>query len=261
MGEITRRGLVGAAALAPLALPFRSAAQPAADPEHFDIVVAGAGHNGLACSAYLAKPVTKFWCWKGGRRSAADARRPRYACPDSRKDLCSSVHSGLQANPLFRNNELNLRDYGLEYIDPDPVIHIPFMDGASITIWRDLDRTCETIARFSRKDAETFRCLVPKFKANAQNTSADRGASRRPPGVWQRLSAMSGYDAARTLFESDDMRAACLSCGHFGGVPGGDFGTGNQAFSLIGQVLSARPVAKGGWGNVKRRAGAFYRSP
>jgi hypothetical protein len=55
MGDITRRGLVKGAALAPLALPLRSMAQQPAGGERFDIVVAGAGHNSLVCSAYLAK--------------------------------------------------------------------------------------------------------------------------------------------------------------------------------------------------------------
>ena len=44
--------------------------------------------------------------------------------------------------------------------ESDPVMHIPFIDGASITIWRDLDHTCETIARISRKDANTYRKMV-----------------------------------------------------------------------------------------------------
>ncbi|HTA72108.1 MAG TPA: NAD(P)/FAD-dependent oxidoreductase [Bryobacteraceae bacterium] len=257
MAEITRRGLVKGAALAPLALPFRSAAQPAADPEHFDMVVAGAGHNSLVCSAYLAKAGYKVLVLEGRPTIGGGCKTAEVCLPGFKEDLCSSVHGGLQANPLLRNNELNLRDYGLEYIDPDPVMHIPFVDGASITVWRDLDRTCETIARFSKKDAETFRRLVPEFKANAQNGAADRGAGRRLPGVWQRLSAMSGYDAVRTLFESGHMRAACLSCGHFGGVPGGDFGTGNQAFSLMGQVLSGRPIAKGGSGMLSVALGRF----
>ena len=75
------------------------------------------------------------------------------------------MHAGISVNPLIRNNELNLRDYGYgEYIDSDPVMHIPFLDGASITVWRDLDRTCESIARFSKKDAETFRRTVAEYK-------------------------------------------------------------------------------------------------
>jgi phytoene dehydrogenase-like protein len=257
MSDITRRGLVKAAALAPLALPLRSAAQPAAGSEHFDFVVAGAGHNSLVCSAYLAKAGYKVLVLEGRPTIGGGCKTAEVCLPGFKEDLCSSVHSGLQANPLLRNNELNLRDYGLEYIDPDPVMHIPFLDGASITVWRDLDRTCETIARFSKKDAETFRRLVPEFKSNTQNAAADRGPNRRPPGVFQRLSAMSGYDATRMLFESDHMRAACLSCGHFGGVPGGDFGTGNQAFSLMGQVLSGRPIAKGGSGMLSVALGRF----
>jgi hypothetical protein len=36
---------MGAATVAPLALTHRAAAQSAANPERFDIVVAGAGHN------------------------------------------------------------------------------------------------------------------------------------------------------------------------------------------------------------------------
>jgi phytoene dehydrogenase-like protein len=58
----------------------------------------------------------------------------------------------IRNNPLVRNNELNLRDYGYgEYIESDPVIHIPFLDGASISVWRDLDHTCEEIGRISKK--------------------------------------------------------------------------------------------------------------
>ena len=256
MGDITRRGLVKGAALAPLALPLRSMAQQPAGGDRFDIVVAGAGHNSLVCSAYLAKAGYKVLVLEGRPTIGGGCKTAEVCLPGFKEDLCSSVHGGLQANPLLRNNELGLGDYGLEYIDPDPVMHIPFVDGASITVWRDLDRTCETIAKFSKKDAETFRRLVPEFKSNAQNAPAERGAARRP-GVWQRLAAMSGYDAARLLFESDHMRAACLSCGHFGGVPGGDFGTGNQAFSLMGQVLSGRPIAKGGSGMLSVALGKY----
>ena len=53
----------------------------------------------------------------------------------------------------MRNDELHLiRDYGIEYIQADPIYHMPFPDGSYITQWRDLDRTCEEFAKFSKKD-------------------------------------------------------------------------------------------------------------
>src|ERR1700682_1258748 len=159
MGDITRRGLVQGAALAPLALPLRSMARQPAGGERFDIVVAGAGHNSLICSAYLAKAGYKVLVLEGRPTIGGGCKTAEVCLPGFKEDLCSSVHGGLQANPLLRNNELNLRDYGLEYIDPDPVMYTQFVDGSSIVLWQDLERTCAEYSRISKKDAQTYRRL------------------------------------------------------------------------------------------------------
>src|ERR1700736_5051311 len=193
--NVSRRGFMGAATVAPLALAQRGAAQSAGTPERFDIVVAGAGHNSLVCAAYLAKGGFKVLVLEGRPTIGGGAKTAEVCLPGFKEDLCSSVHSGISMNPLMRNNELGLRDYGYgEYIDSDPVMHIPFLDGAYITIWRDLDRTCETIARFSRKDAETFRRTVAEYKTyTAAAGGAASGVAPKIPraGVWQRRFAMS----------------------------------------------------------------------
>ncbi|HWZ55119.1 MAG TPA: NAD(P)/FAD-dependent oxidoreductase [Verrucomicrobiae bacterium] len=266
MSEITRRGFVKGAALAPLAFaPFRSVAQQGAPSEKFDFVIAGAGHNSLICAAYLAKGGYKVLVLEGRPTIGGGTKTAEVCMPGFKEDLCSSVHSGISNNPLVRNNELNLRDYGYgEYIDPDPVMHIPFLDGAYITVWRDIDRTCETIARFSKKDAETYRRTVAEFKAYSAATSANRGASSDAgapkipkAGVWQRRMAMSGYDLVCELYESDYMRRANLVCGHFGSVPGGDPNTGSQAFALAVQQLNGRVIPKGGSGTLSVALGKF----
>ena len=267
MSEITRRGFVKGAALAPLALtPFRAMARPAAPGDRFDFVFAGAGHNSLICAAYLAKGGYKVLVLEGRPTIGGGTKTAEVCMPGFKEDLCSSVHAGIANNPLIRNNELPLRDYGYgEYIDPDPVMHIPFIDGASITVWRDLDRTCETIARFSKKDAETFRRMVAEYKAYTAATSAGRGASADggaaskipKAGVWQRRFAMSGYDLVCELYESDYMRRANLVCGHFGSVPGGDPNTGGQAFALVTQHLSGRVIPEGGSGTLSVALGRF----
>jgi phytoene dehydrogenase-like protein len=267
MSEITRRGFVKGAALAPLAFaPFHSMAQQGAPSEKFDFVIAGAGHNSLICAAYLAKGGYKVLVLEGRPTIGGGTKTAEVCMPGFKEDLCSSVHSGISNNPLVRNNELNLRDYGYgEYIDPDPVMHIPFLDGAYITVWRDIDRTCETIARFSKKDAETYRRTVAEFKAYTAATSASRGGSAADAGapkipkagVWQRRMAMSGYDLVCELYESDYMRRANLVCGHFGSVPGGDPNTGSQAFALAVQQLSGRVIPKGGSGTLSVALGKF----
>src|ERR1039458_4489215 len=268
MSSITRRGFVKGAALAPLAMaPFRSLAQQAAAPgDRFDFVFAGAGHNSLVCAAYLAKGGFKVLLLEGRPTIGGGTKTAEVCLPGFKEDLCSSVHSGISNNPLIRNNELPLRDYGYgEYIESDPVMHIPFLDGASITVWRDLDRTCETIARVSKKDAETYRRMVAEFKAYSAVAPSRReggaGADSAPKipkaGVWQRRMAMSGYDLVSELYESDYMRRANLVCGHFGSVPGEEPGTGAQAFALVTQQLSGRVIPKGGSGTLSVALGRF----
>ncbi|MEQ1886426.1 MAG: NAD(P)/FAD-dependent oxidoreductase [Bryobacteraceae bacterium] len=246
MEGITRRGLVKGAALAVAAGQVRAqqSPAPAAGGDKFDFVVAGAGHNSLICAGYLAKAGYRVLVLEGRPTIGGGCKTAEVCLPGFKEDLCSSVHGGIQTNPVLRNNELNLADYGLEYIDPELVMHIPFVDGASISVWQNLEHTCESIAKVSKKDADTFRRLVPEYKAYLAAPPARGGGAN----YWQRLISMSGYDAACILYESSYMRAASISCGHFGGVPGSDFGTGNQAFSLMGQVLNGRPIAKGGSG-------------
>jgi phytoene dehydrogenase-like protein len=269
MHDITRRGFIkGAAALLPLAAVSTEAAQAAGAragqsasvPERFDFVVAGAGHNSLVCAAYLAKAGFKVLVLEGRPTIGGGCKTQEVCLPGFKEDLCSSVHSGFQSNPAQK--ELSLRDYGLEYLEPDPVVQVPFQDGTSITVWRDLNRTCETIARFSPKDAETFRRVTLEYKSyladeRARSSDSARASSPRPADYWQRLFALSGYDAACALFESRQMRAAAISCGHFGGVPASDINTGAQALSMCVQVLNGRTIAKGGSGMLSVSLGNF----
>ncbi len=263
MCAITRRGFVKGAALAPLAMaPFSTMAQQAAPSERFDFVFAGAGHNSLICAAYLAKAGFKVLVLEGRPTIGGGTKTAEVCMPGFKEDLCSSVHSGISNNPLIRNHELPLREYGYgEYIESDPVMHIPFLDGTSITVWHDLDRTSETIARISKKDAQTFRRMVAEYKAYNAARSAGRQGSGAPKipkaGVWKRRMALSGYDLIMEMYESDQMRRASLVCGQFGGVPAGQQGTGSQAFSLVTQQINGRPVPKGGSGTLAVALGRY----
>src|SRR5947209_17553052 len=129
-----------------------------------EVVVAGAGHNSLIAAAYLtragyscrvldARPVA------GGGVASEESLLPGY-----RLDSCSTGHTLIQQNPVLTDAELGLiSERGLAYLMPDPVAHVVFPDGESLTMWLDLERTCEEIARFSRVDADAYRKLLAEY--------------------------------------------------------------------------------------------------
>src|SRR4029077_16476391 len=165
MSAITRRDFVKGAAIAPLALPALTHAAQNIKSDRFDIVVAGAGHNSLVATAYLAKAGYRCGVLEGRPIVGGGVKTAELTLRGFNDDTCSTAHTGIQSNPLLRNDELKLRDYGLEYIDPDPIMHIPFPDGSYLTQWRDLNRACAEFAKYSKKDAETYRRMLADFES------------------------------------------------------------------------------------------------
>jgi phytoene dehydrogenase-like protein len=123
MTAITRRGFLKATALVPPALSqvteaAQQAGRAAAPAERFDYVIAGAGHNSLVCAAYLAKAGFRVLVLEGRPMIGGGTKTAELLLPGFKQDLCSTVHGGIQQNPILRDNEINLRDYGYETIHP-----------------------------------------------------------------------------------------------------------------------------------------------
>lgn len=255
MADTKRRDFVKSLAAVPLAMGGLAsaavepgAAGPAASRAgQFDVVVAGAGHNSLICAAYLAKAGHRVLVLEAQSGIGGGTQTAELVAPGFKMDVCSSAHVGIARNPLVTRNELKLADFGYELFSPDVALHCPFADGASITVFaKDMDRSAATIARFSKKDAETFKRLYAARAALASVPVAERGKTR--DGVFfQRLAALTGHAAARQVWESPYLQAASLSSGKFAGVPGSDPGTGAQALTLL-DMLAGRPMPRGGSG-------------
>ncbi len=260
MTSTTRRKFIkNTASLAPLALmPATGKAQQLAQAsgEQFDYIIAGAGHNSLLSGAYLAKAGNSVLVLDGRAMIGGGVKTAEVLLPGFKEDLCSTVHSGYAANPAYRDNEIDLSDHGYELMDPEIVVHIPFLDGASITVYRDdLERTAATIEKLSRKDADTYRRLTPSRAKYLAMSPAERAHSREAT-FWRRLGELSGYDAARQIWESPHVQAANLTTGHFSAVPGSDIGTGSQAVQLI-TYMRGRPIPIGGSGMLAEALGSY----
>ncbi len=212
----------------------------------FDFVVAGAGHNSLITAAYLVKAGFSVLVLEGRPTIGGGCKTAEVCMPGFKEDLCSSVHGFIQSNPVLSKNELHLFDYGLEYFDPDPIMHTSFADKASITMWHDIDRTYAEYAKYSKADADTFRQLVTEYKA--YNVAKSSGSDIPNSTVWRRRFAMSGYDLVNQTFENHYIRSFHLAQGRFSSIPGGHPNTGSQLFSAIRHQVKGRPMPKGGSG-------------
>lgn len=260
MSTANRREFIQAAAtLAPLAVaPSLAKAQRFAQlgSDQFDYVIAGAGHNSLLCAAYLAKGGSSVLVLEGRTMIGGGVKTAEVLLPGFKQDLCSSNHGGFSRNPAYTDNEIPLRDFGYELMDPEIVVHTPFLDGVAFTVFHeDIDRTVETIEKVSPMDAQTFRRLAAS-RQTFLNTPRSRRGETREGRFWGRLSELSGYDAARQIWESPQMQAANLAGGHFGGVAGSDLGTGNHAIAMISH-LGGRPMPRGGSGMLSIALGRF----
>jgi phytoene dehydrogenase-like protein len=126
---------------------------------HYDVVIVGAGHNGLTCACYLAKAGRKVLVLErrhivGGAVCTQDDLIPGY-----RLDVGSSAHIMIHLTPVLR--DLELHKFGLEYLEMDPWAYYPILGtGTGISFYRDLDKTCASIAKISPKDAEAYRAFV-----------------------------------------------------------------------------------------------------
>jgi len=261
MNKITRRGFVKGVALSPLAAKHLGLTLQAPSSDRFDIVVAGAGHNSMVTAAYLAKAGYRCLLLEGRPKVGGGVKTAQLTLKGFQDDVCSTAHTFLQDNPMIKNDELKLGDYGLEYVDPDPIFHIPFPDGTYLTQWRDVDRTCAEFAKFSKKDAAAYRKMLAEFDAvkpilvgagftpigfgkpvNDQLAQVPRGK------LWQRRLAMSAWDIIQDTFEDDHCRAFLLYMSHLSAEPPDAPVTGRLAYATARQQHSGRPLPKGGSG-------------
>jgi phytoene dehydrogenase-like protein len=212
----------------------------------YDIIFAGAGHNNLVTAAYAARAGYRVLVLEGAARIGGDTSCEELTLPGFIHDPCATAHNLIQSNPLMKNNELDLDRHGLKYLYPDPVFTMPFLDGASITMWRDLERTCAEIAGFSVADADAYRTLLADWELMAPVINDERSHPPRPPQKVEALSSASALgqrmvdirrasaiDVIRERFQDEHVRAFFAWVAFMTLHPLDEPETGVLAFSLV----------------------------
>ncbi|MGB0015026.1 MAG: NAD(P)/FAD-dependent oxidoreductase [Candidatus Sulfotelmatobacter sp.] len=118
----------------------------------YDVIVIGAGHNGLTAAAYLARAGLSTLVLER-REIVGGCCVTEEIAPGCRVSTTSYIASMLRPEVI---SELHLADHGLRMIPCDPAIQVPFPDGDVVPWWADRERARQEFSKISAKDAARF---------------------------------------------------------------------------------------------------------
>jgi phytoene dehydrogenase-like protein len=121
----------------------------------WDVVIVGAGHNGLACAAYLARADKRVLVLES-RARVGGACTMEEPFPGVRMSPCAYL-AGL-LHPLVIT-ELSLPERGFQWTPAVNGMFVPFLDGSSIQLWDSDDRCEAEIRDFAPGDVEGWRAM------------------------------------------------------------------------------------------------------
>ena len=171
----------------------------------FEVAVVGSGHNGLIAAAYLARAGKKVLVLERNDFLGGGAATSETAAPGYLHDRHASFHVFIQANPLLLDDELGLLSkFGLRYSFPEAVLSTVFDDGDAITLYRDVEKSCASIARISSQDADVYRALMNQTLSKLPHAVGAMFVPPSPQGVfWSQLDqSTEGQAMMRTIQRS-----------------------------------------------------------
>ena len=225
-----------------------------------DVVVIGAGHNGLICAAYLARAGLGVTVVEATDRIGG-------ACVT--EELFPGFHISTASYSLSLLLPEVIDELGLKLdIRPkDPELFAPFPDGGGLTLWRDPAKRAEEIARVSKADADAYPRFEDLFEEAAKHLRplltfpATRKQARRSfrrseiDKLFKKTVDSSIAEVVEDYFESELMRGLMASQGIIGSAAGPR--TPGTSYVYLHHAFGQVTGEPGVWGFVRGGMGAI----
>lgn len=128
----------------------------------YDVVIIGGGPNGLLAGAYLAKTGLKVLIIEKRFEMGGGLATEEVTLSGFYHNVHATYMMMQEFAPAYKDLELETR-YKLKHIYPELQFAMPTADGNTACIYSDVEKTCQNFAKFSTKDADSYRDLSKKF--------------------------------------------------------------------------------------------------
>jgi phytoene dehydrogenase-like protein len=230
-----------------------------AEPEH-DVIIVGAGHNGLVAANYLAREGLSVLVLERiervGGGIGTEELYPGFHVP-----YCAYICHMLHGKII---DDLELRRHGFDLYPVDPWSFHPFPDGTYLHGWHDTRRLGREIRRLSPADAEALpdwlafwdrACgIIQRYFLADPPTLAQVAADVRGTAdevVWETMLTKSVRDLLDETFVDERVRAFFVNAQDAGdpSAPGSVLAVAYIRSGVLGRPED-RGIPKGGMGEV-----------
>lgn len=211
-----------------------------------EVVVVGAGPNGLTAAACLARAGFGVEVYEAGDAPGGGCRSAALTLPGFTHDVCAAVHPMGALSPVFR--ELELQHHGVEWLRSPRALAHPLPDGTAATLDESLAATADGLGR----DGPAWRSLFAPFANAAFIDSLLQplwygGGHLMTKARFGLLALRSAEAVARARFARTPAQALFLGCAGHAVLPLERAGTAAFGLMLAASAHAVGwPIARGG---------------
>jgi len=198
--------------------------------KEYDVIIIGSGPNGLEMGAYLSKAGQKVLLLERRYEAGGGLATEQITLPDYFHNTHAIFHMMVDYAPIYQDLKLE-EEYDVRHIHPELQWAMPLPDGKCICVYRDVEKTCASIAKFSQKDADAYRDMYHEcdelmkgivgpqtfVKPEPAPLMAARAEASELGRKLTAFSEMTPDEFIKDTFENDHVRTLMLyTCCHWG---------------------------------------------
>ena len=234
---------------------------PRPRPTEPDAIVVGSGVNGLAAAITLARAGRCVWVYEAEDTLGGSVRSAELTLPGFIHDVCSAVYPLSVSSPFFKDLELD--DYGLQFIQPEAALAHPFDNGTAAVITHSLDETADQFGEDARAFLKLYTPLVQNWEQISEDILRPVHFPKRPFDLARLgLNALfSARHVAYSKFKNDKARGVFAGMAAHSIMPLDSWGS--ASFGLILWTMchcGGWPIAAGGAQSITNALVAYLKS-